>query len=135
MEDHPHKKHQKCILRKSQTAISSFFPDSFALKLEELRLFLLSLIGINFKCAIDSQVTGKVPERQGCVGYPPPPPAAWPCQSAHQGRLWAEGRLTTSWQIGPRGAGILNLHFGKYFGNNQNKWLWLVIFPSGTELH
>ena len=34
------------------------------------------------------------------------------------------GRLTTSWQIGTRGAGIRNLHFCKYLGNNQNKWVW-----------
>ena len=41
-----------------------------------------------------------------------------------RGDFGRRGRPTTSWQIGARGAGILNLHLCKYLTprNNQNKW-------------
>ena len=55
----------------------------------------------------------------------PPPPSQQPrANQLTRGELGRRGRPTTSWQIGARGAGILNLHLCKYLTpeNNQNKW-------------
>ena len=56
----------------------------------------------------------------------PPPPSQQPrANQLTRGDFGRRGRPTTSWQIGARGAGILNLHLCKYLTseNNQNKCL------------